>query len=146
MTLYGFNDVADRSMFFQLQTVSGVGAKLAMAALSVLSAEELAQAIATEDLKALQSIPGVGKRLAQRLALELKDKVAAFVPEGEQTAVQPVAPAAASLIEQVTEALVGLGFTDKAARPVVEAVVGDNAEQDTAVVLRAALSQLGSKR
>ncbi|MDO5031746.1 Holliday junction branch migration protein RuvA [Corynebacterium sp.] len=146
MTLYGFAGSEDRDMFHLLQTVSGLGPKLAVAALSVLDATEIAQAISAADTKRLQSIPGVGKRMAERLALELKDKVAAFAaPEGQSPATAtPVA--AGPVVEQVVEALVGLGFTEKVARPVVEATAAEQPGAETAVVLRAALAQLGAKR
>ena len=149
LTLYGFTGDDDREMFQVLQSVSGLGPKLALAALSVMGAEELAAAIGGEDVKALQSIPGVGKRMAQRLALELKDKVAAFAPSEAAAAGSvdtAVAPAGGAVVESVTEALIGLGFTDKGARPVVESAYADNPDADTSTLLRAALAQLGKKK
>ncbi|ACP33011.1 Holliday junction branch migration protein RuvA [Corynebacterium aurimucosum] len=146
MTLYGFTSQDDRDMFHVLQTVSGLGPKLALAALSVMSAGDLAQAIAGEEAARLQKIPGVGKRVAQRLILELKDKVKAFAP-AESADLSSAAPAAAGpVVEDVVEALIGLGFTDKMARPVVESVVAEQPDAATPVVLRAALSQLGAKK
>ena len=142
LTLYGFSADEDREMFQVLQSVSGLGPKLALAALS-------AAAIGAEDVKALQSIPGVGKRMAQRLALELKDKVAAFAPSEPSTAGASdtaVAPAGGAVVQSVTEALIGLGFTDKGARPVVEAAYAENPDADTSSLLRAALAQLGKKK
>lgn len=142
MTLYGFASDEDRGMFHLLQTVTGLGPRLAVASLSVMNAGEISQAIAGEDAKALQRIPGVGKRMAERLVLELKDKVAAYAPAAvPETTPLPIA--AAGVADQVTEALVGLGFTDRVAAPVVEGVLGDNPGLDTAAALRAALSQLG---
>ncbi|MER0089158.1 Holliday junction branch migration protein RuvA [Corynebacterium sp. KPL3927] len=145
LTLYGFTSDDDREMFQVLQSVSGLGPKLALAALSVMGAEELAAAIGGEDVKALQSIPGVGKRMAQRLTLELKDKVKRFA--GAPTA--DAAPAAASgggpVVDSVTEALLGLGFTEKAARPAVEAAYAEAPAADTSTLLRAALAQLGKQ-
>lgn len=149
MTLYGFGNDEDREMFHVLQSVSGLGPKLALAALSVMGAGELAAAIGGEDVKALQSIPGVGKRMAQRLALELKDKVAAFAPSEAAAAGSvdtAVAPAGGAVVDSVTEALIGLGFTDKGARPVVESAYADNPDADTSSLLRAALAQLGKKK
>lgn len=145
MTLYGFTSTDDRDMFHVLQTVSGLGPKLALAALSVMGAGDLAQAIAGEESARLQKIPGVGKRMAQRLVLELKDKVSGFAPALSD--VPPAAPAATGpVVDDVVEALVGLGFSDKAARPVVEAVAAEQPDAATPVVLRAALSQLGAKK
>lgn len=146
-TLYGFTSAEDREMFHVLQSVSGVGAKLALAALSVMGAEELAGAISSGDAKRLQSIPGVGKRVAERLALELKDKVSGFVGAGGGTDTPGAAPIAhGPVVEQVVEALTGLGFTDKQARPVVEAIVAEQPDQDTSTVLRASLVQLSKKK
>lgn len=145
MTLFGFTSPEDRDMFHVLQTVSGLGPKLALAALSVMGAGELAQAISGEDAARLQKIPGVGKRMAQRLVLELKDKVAAFSAElGDDSVPGPAATG--PVVDDVVEALIGLGFTDKAARPVVEAVAAEQPDAATPVVLRAALSQLGAKK
>ncbi|WIM69869.1 Holliday junction branch migration protein RuvA [Corynebacterium suedekumii] len=144
MTLYGFVSDEDRGMFHLLQTVTGLGPRLAVASLSVMNAGEISQAIAGEDAKALQRIPGVGKRMAERLVLELRDKVAAYTP-AEVPTTTPLPIAAAGVADQVTEALMGLGFTDRVAVPVVEGVLTDNPELDTAAALRAALSQLGRK-
>lgn len=146
MTLYGFTSQDDRDMFHVLQTVSGLGPKLALAALSVMSAGELVQAIAGEDAARLQKIPGVGKRVAQRLILELKDKVKAFAPTDSVDSSSAAPVAAGPVVEDVIEALIGLGFTDKMARPVVESVVAEQPDAATPVVLRAALSQLGTKK
>lgn len=144
--LHGFSSDEDRGMFHLLQTVTGLGPRLAVACLSVFNAGELSQAIAGEDSKALQRIPGVGKRMAERLILELKDKVAAFAaPEDEDTPAPQLPTAAEAVVEQVTEALLGLGFTDRVAQPVVEGVLAENPTLDTAAALRAALSQLGRK-
>ncbi|OFT50166.1 Holliday junction DNA helicase RuvA [Corynebacterium sp. HMSC06D04] len=148
MTLYGFGNDEDREMFHVLQSVSGLGPKLAVAALSVMGAGQLAAAISSGDAKTLQSIPGVGKRMAERLALELKDKVSVFAPQagaGEVTT-GTSAVVNAPVVEQVVEALVGLGFSDKAARPVVESIVEADPAAETSTVLRGALAQLGRKK
>lgn len=148
VTLYGFGDTDTREMFHKLQTVSGLGPKLALAALSVFEPGELSSHIASGDVKAIQSIPGVGKKMAERIALELKDKVEAFVPAGDAAAAGGPATAAkgTSLVsEQVVEALVGLGFQERSARPVVDALVQENPDEDASALLRQALSQLGKK-
>lgn len=150
MTLYGFMDDDDRTMFHTLQTVSGLGPKLALASLSVFNAAEIAHHITSEDPKSLQTIPGVGKRMAERMIVELKDKLQGLFPEEEAADATTASTGGfPAVVEQVVEALVGLGFTDKQARPVVEQVVEtlpeDSATADTATVLRTALSQLGKK-
>ncbi|RNE49263.1 Holliday junction branch migration protein RuvA [Corynebacterium alimapuense] len=147
MTLYGFSSDEDRGMFHLLQTVSGLGPRLALASLSVMNAGELCRAIAGEEAKTLQRIPGVGKRMAERLILELKDKVAAFAPAADPDSgalATPDLPAGASaVVLQVTEALIGLGFNERIAQPVVEGVLEKSPTLDTSAALRAALSQLG---
>ncbi|WIM68952.1 Holliday junction branch migration protein RuvA [Corynebacterium breve] len=145
MTLYGFIDDDARMMFHRLQSVSGLGPKLALASLAVFSAGEIAGHITNEDAKALQAIPGVGKRMAERMVVELKDKLKDMVAAKSEST-QPAAdvPAGAgAVVEQVVEALVGLGFTDKAARPAVEAIVAEQPDLETAALLRSALTQLG---
>lgn len=148
ITLYGFTDPESREMFHTLQTVSGLGPKLALAALSVFGPGELSAHIASGDAKSIQAIPGVGKKMAERIALELKDKVEAFIPAADPSAssVPPGAGRAVSLAsEQVVEALVGLGFQERSARPVVDALVEATPEESSSVLLRQALSQLGKK-
>lgn len=154
MTLYGFTADEDRAMFHQLQVVSGLGPKLALACLSVLEPDEIATAINNGDAKKLQTIPGVGKRMSERMALELKDKVKGFItqPAGDDAsaASQSSLPVGSgAIVDTVVEALVGLGFTEKAARPVVEAFVAEseNVETlETATVLRASLAALSGKK
>ena len=147
-TLYGFGDADAREMFHKLQTVSGLGPKLALASLSVFDPGELSSHIASGDAKTIQSIPGVGKKMAERIALELKDKVEAFIPQGDASAATGAtgSSAGSSLVsEQVIEALVGLGFQERSARPVVDALVEQQPDEDASALLRQALSQLGKK-
>lgn len=151
MTLYGFTDDDTREMFHLLQTVTGLGPRLALASQSVLTTAEISRAIGGGDAKALQRIPGVGKRMADRMIVELKDKVAVFAPEpgsdeaaGDPGAV-PLPTDAAAVAEQVTEALLGLGFTERVAQPVVDRVLAADPGLDTAAALRASLSELGRK-
>lgn len=148
MKLYGFIDDQSREMFSLLQTVTGLGPRLALACESVLNPVEISQAISGGDSKTLQRVPGVGKRMAERLIVELKDKVSAFTAgivetSGEATGIQSVAPVV--IIEQVTQALTGLGFTEKQADGAVAAVLGENPELDTSAALRAALARLSGK-
>ena len=155
ITLFGFTDTDDRDMFLQLQSVSGLGPKLALAALSVMGSRELADAIAGSEGKRLQKIPGVGKRMADRLVVELKDKVAAFTTPADAspgdaatsgTAAQGHTAAAGPVNDQVVEALVGLGFPEKQASAAVTAVMAEQPDADTSTLLRAALSQIGNRK
>ncbi|WKD59175.1 Holliday junction branch migration protein RuvA [Corynebacterium caspium] len=149
ISLYGFLDPADREIFSTLQSVSGLGPRLALACLSVFNAVEIAQAISTSDTKTLQRIPGVGKRMADRMVLDLKEKMEAYTAglEANNEGVQELLPSASSAIaDQVIAALVGLGFTEKQANLEVTGVLRENPEMTTAQALRAALAQLGAKK
>jgi Holliday junction DNA helicase RuvA len=144
LTLYGFGSRAERDMFQTVQTVSGVGPRLALAMLSVMGPDELARALSTGDAKALTAIPGIGAKSAQRLVLELRDRVGALHGPGEAAAAGPNAPAAPTAWqEQVTEALVGLGWTAKQASDAVDRVAGAApSDADVAALLRLALREL----
>lgn len=147
-TLYGFLDDSTREMFALLQTVSGLGPRLALAAQSVYTTEELAQAISSGDAKTLQKIPGVGKRMAERMVVDLKDKVAGYgnleAAHAEVTGAN--ADLSGQVAEQVIEALTGLGFTEKVATPVVAQVLTENPDIQTSQALRSALSILGTRK
>ncbi|WP_026917814.1 Holliday junction branch migration protein RuvA [Gordonia shandongensis] len=143
MTLYGFTDPEARDLFILLQTVTGVGPRLAMATLAVLEPQSLRRALADSDTKALTAVPGIGKRVAERLVVELRDKVPAVAgPEAPSVA----APVVGGVGAQVAEALVGLGFTESAAQKAVTAVLADDPDADSAAVLRASLGALGPRR
>ncbi|MET9213774.1 MULTISPECIES: Holliday junction branch migration protein RuvA [unclassified Nocardia] len=143
MTLFGFADTEARDLFGLLQTVSGVGPRLAMAVLAVLEPEALRKALAESNVAALTRVPGIGKRGAERMVVELRDKVNLVpVPAGPPGTQVPVTP----VREQVTEALVGLGFPVKQAEPAVDAVLADQPTATTSVALRAALGLLGKNR
>ena len=153
MSLYGFSSDEERGMFLVLQTVSGVGPRLALACVGALRPEEIAAAISNSDLKTLQTIPGVGKRSAERMVVELKDKMTPYleeIPFSESSETPSsggvLLSGATTVADQVVEALAGLGFTEKEALPVVESLLRTNPELDTAAVLRAALTQLGRAR
>jgi holliday junction DNA helicase RuvA len=145
LTLYGFGDDEEKSCFELLQSATGVGPKLAQAALAVLRPAALKQAIAYEDLDALVRVPGIGRKGAARIVIELKDKVLALGVLPSTT----VATAGAQSPEpqwqpQVRAALVGLGYSAREADAAVESVAGDPAAEDADVtaLLRAALRTL----
>ena len=143
LTLFGFADEDERTLFELLQTASGVGPKLAQAMLAVHSPDELRRAVTTEDVKTLTTVPGIGQKGAQRIILELKDRIGAptgAVPQRHAAG----APAEEAWRGQVHAGLVGLGWTGKEADKAVEAVspqvTGD--VPDVAALLRAALRTL----
>lgn len=149
-TLYAFPDAASRELFTLVQSVSGVGARMAMALLSVLSPAEIATAVAEGDVKALQRAPGVGKRLADRMAVDLKGKLDGYAaaPVTGPGAAPAAAGAGDGVSAQVVEALVGLGFPEDAATSTVAALIAESAAEapDASVLLRGALSRLGGQR
>ena len=143
-TLYGFTDAAERSVFEQVQTVTGIGPRIALAVLSTLSPDELRRAIAQDDLNALVKIPGIGRKGAQRLVLELKDKLGPVSAGGMFAAGQ----APADWHGSVTAGLVSLGWTTREAEQAADSVSALAAEQssdagpDIAALLKAALQSL----
>jgi holliday junction DNA helicase RuvA len=143
MTLYGFADAETRDLFLTLLSVSGVGPRLAMATLAVHDATALRQALYDGDVAALTRVPGIGKRGAERMVLELRDKVGAAgaAGPGGTPALNGHAVRA-----PVVEALVGLGFAAKQAEEATDKVLADDRDATTSGALRAALSLLGRSR
>ena len=140
LTLFGFADEDEKQTFELLQTASGVGPKLAQAMLAVLPPDDLRRTIAADDVKTLTRVPGIGQKGAQRIILELKDRVGA--PVGGRT---PAPAAVAPWRDQVHQGLVGLGWPARDADRAVEAVADQavGVEQpDVAALLRAALRTL----
>ncbi|MDO4928770.1 MAG: Holliday junction branch migration protein RuvA [Corynebacterium sp.] len=141
--LFGFADHSEREFFRAIQAVSGIGPKIASAALSVLSVQELSHAIAANDAKALQKIPGVGKKVAERLCLELKDKVEAFVEPAEtmSSATQPTLTQTLAT-DQVLEALLSLGFSERHSEQSLAKVMATSPDLDVSGLLAAALKAM----
>jgi Holliday junction DNA helicase RuvA len=141
LTLYGFSDEDERSVFEILQTVTGVGPRLAQSVLAALSPDALRRAVATEDLTALMRVSGVGRKGAQRLVLELKDRLGS--PSGEVVDLGTTASAGPGWEGQVREALIGLGWSPREADAACAAVADDvEPDSDVATVLRLALRSL----
>jgi Holliday junction DNA helicase RuvA len=115
-TLYGFATLEERTAFRQLIRISGIGARTALAVLSGLSVAELAHAVALQETARLTKIPGIGKKTAERLLLELKGKLAEALP-GTAAAAAPDSASA-----DVLHALVGLGYSEKEALVAVKAL------------------------
>lgn len=142
LTLYGFSDAESRDLFALLQTASGVGPRLALATLAVLTPDQLTSALSDGNLTVLTQVPGIGRKSAERLILELRDKVGVVAG----TAAAPQAPDRGRIRDEVSEALVGLGFSAKQAEQAVEQVLGNGGgDLDTSGVLRKALAKLGPK-
>ena len=142
LTLFGFDRTNSRDFFDLLQTVSGIGPKVAQSALSIYEPEELASAIASENSAALERIPGLGKKGAQRTVLELKDKVSDLVrTQGSGKS------AKAHWRTQLQSALIGLGFTARDAEATIDSVASDLGskidETDISDLLKLALQNRG---
>lgn len=137
LTLFGFATAAERDLFLTLQSVTGVGPRLALAVIAVLSPDELAHAIESKDLAALTRVPGIGSKSAQRLILELSGKLAA--PSGG------AAPRGGSSgSDDIVAALTQLGWPQRDAADAVNAV--NDSGSNKAEVLRAALKYLAAGR
>lgn len=146
LTLYGFAGADAKALFEQVQTVSGVGPRLALAMLSVHTPDALRAALARGDLAALTKVPGIGKKSAERLVLELKDKILAVGVDPAELAVAPPGTAGAedAVVGQVRAALEGLGWSTRQADAALATVTTTpDAPTDVAAVLRAALRELG---
>lgn len=141
LTLYGFGDAESRALFGLLLTVSGVGPRLAMATLAVLEPDALRAALSEGNLTALTRVPGIGKRGAERMVVELRDKVHA---SGRATSSSGTGGSAVR--DQVLEALVGLGFPSKQAEQAIDGVLAERPTAATDVALRTALNSLGRAR
>jgi holliday junction DNA helicase RuvA len=145
LTLYGFGGEDEREMFEQVQTVSGVGPRLALAMLSVMPPERIRAAISGSDIAALTKVPGIGRKGAERMVLELRDRIGALpAPAASPGGGSAQQDGAGPWREQVTEALVGLGWSAKQAEDAVERVAplaGDS--PNVSDLLRGALRELG---
>lgn len=147
LTLYGFVDDDEKVVFELLQTASGVGPRVAQAMLAVHSPDALRRAVAGDDFAALTMVPGIGKKGAQRIVLELKDRLGA--PSSSASTGWSARGASAPWREQLHSALLGLGWSSREADEAVLAATADaneaqaaGDEPDVATLLRSALRSL----
>ncbi len=143
--LVGFATVLEKEWFKLLQSVQGVGARVALAILSVLSASELASAIALQDKAMIGRANGVGKKLAERIVLELKDKAPAYIAAnvGLSTVAAEIASPRATTVTDAVSALVNLGYGQSQAAMAVSAAMRKSGDdQPTEKLIRAALKEL----
>ena len=142
LTLYGFASVDEREFFELLLTATGVGPKLAQAALAVLTPDELRRAISTENLLQLCKVPGIGRKGAQRIVIELKDKINTV---GLTATSAPGEVTSSAWRDQVTQGLQGLGWSARDAEAAcgeVEHLAAADPQISVAVLMRAALQSL----
>ena len=144
--LYGFLNRDDLTMYRQLITVSGIGPKGGLSVLSAMSADELRMAVISQDAKAIAKAPGVGTKTAQRIILELKDKISlddtVFMRGNEQQTL-PVTGAGGSQAQaEAVEALTALGYSASEALRAVKAVLQEHPDMDVEALLKAALKKM----
>jgi holliday junction DNA helicase RuvA len=145
LTLYGFADDDERALFELLQTATGVGPKLAQTILAVHPPRVVRQAVATSDLGTLTQVPGIGRKGAERLVIELRDRIGS-VDEAAIGSAGPV-PAAPAWREQLRHALAGLGFSGKEAGDAIDGLeLPADEAADVSVLLRQAIQVLGRAR
>ena len=134
IALYGFSNAHERLLFQRLLTATGVGGKLALAMMSTYSAERLARALVEKDYTALQQVSGIGKKKAEKIALDLADKVA------DLAIVTPVVDGVTGGAQDAVQALVNLGYSFSVADTAVRAVLEDEVPDSTEELVRRALS------
>jgi len=134
IALYGFSSAHERLLFQRLLTATGVGAKLALAMMSTYSVERLARALVEKDSTALQQVSGIGKKKAEKIALDLADKVA------DLAIVTPVVDGVTGVAQDAVQALVNLGYSFSVADTAVRAVLEDGIPDSTEELVRRALS------
>jgi Holliday junction DNA helicase RuvA len=156
LTLYGFADDDERSLFELLQTANGVGPRLAQAVLAIHPPREVRRAVSMGDLKALMQVPGIGRKGAERLVLELRDRLGSTTTDtsldggaGLPAGAGPITPVA-PWRDQLSAAIVGLGWSSREAdtallalSPVADEQLATAGRVDVAVLLRQALQLLG---
>jgi Holliday junction DNA helicase RuvA len=136
VALYGFTTEREQRLFERLITVSGIGPKVALSALSVFDADALQQLIASEDVARISTIPGIGKKTAQRIILELRGALDQLEPVAAKGTASPAAAT------QATEALLGMGFTMAETSLAMKGYEGD--ANDVAAMVRYGLKRLGA--
>lgn len=122
IALYGFLTPREKEMFILLLAVSGVGPKLAVNILSNIPAADLSDALLNQDVKRLSAIPGIGKKTAERLSLELKDKIARMTTEGTRPIPRQIDDTGGARLDDVLSALVNLGYKENQARKVLDSL------------------------
>ncbi len=144
LTLYGFADDDERALFELLQTANGVGPKLAQTILAVHPPREVRRAIATADYVSLVKVPGIGRKGAERIVLELRDRIGSIDEPGGYSEVAAVAP----WRDQLGHALAGLGFTGKEAVEAIDIAAAEVTDEppDLSALLRRSIQLLGRTR
>lgn len=144
LQLFGFRTGREKDLFLKLTSISGIGPKLAITILSGMSADELVPAIRGNDLARLTAIPGIGRKTAERIVVELRDKLTAYAAEAAEdtSAVRSVAKAADDVRDDVVSALLSLGYQRAQAEKAVQRVLERESDRSIEHVLRESLKLL----
>lgn len=142
--LFGFWTSREKELFLRLTSVSGIGPKLAITMLSGMAASELIQAIRNNDVLRLTAIPGVGRKTAERVVVELRDKIAALAltPEEEPVGSRAASAGEGDIRDDTISALIALGYQRAQAERAVSAALGEEGERNIEAVLKRALRRL----
>ena len=138
-SLYGFDETRDRHIFQKLLGASGVGPRLALALMSALGGNRVVRALQEEDIGLLCTVPGVGKKTAQKIVVELKDRTKGLASEEE-------APPEDRAASQAIQALMNLGYSSTEAEKTVRSVIADSPDLDTGALIKRALQQFTGKK
>lgn len=145
-TLYGFATRAERELFALLTSVSGIGGQTARMVLSAFTPADLTQIVQAEDVRSLKSVKGIGPKAAQRIIVDLKDKVAAFALSGNASGADGMATSAAGisreLVEEAVQALAVLGFSPAPTQKVVMQIIKDEPTIAVEGIIKKALKML----
>lgn len=136
--LYGFSSLAERQLFRELIKVNGVGPKMALAILSGMNSSEFVHCVISKDIAALVRLPGVGKKTAERLVVEMRDRVEKWAPGNDAGSVAMQAQGS-DAVQEAESALVALGYKEPEAVKMIAAVSADNQQASSAELIRAAL-------
>ncbi|MDZ7343412.1 MAG: Holliday junction branch migration protein RuvA [candidate division KSB1 bacterium] len=139
LQLFGFATAREKELFQHLLSVTGIGPKLAQSILSGCAAEVFYRQIVQNDIAALTAIPGVGKKTAERLVVELRDRLARWVPEASEATPQATI---STIQEESIMALISLGYSRAAAQKAVERAAGENGEQPVEQLIKRALQYI----
>ncbi|WP_019850952.1 Holliday junction branch migration protein RuvA [Desulfitobacterium sp. PCE1] len=145
LALYGFSSAAEKELFLLMLSVSGIGPKAALSILSTLGTGQTESAIASENITLLTKVPGIGKKTAQRLILELKEKFKGRGLSSDGTEGSAILPQAASLSEAM-ETLLALGFSQEEAKKALQALPDSVREASTEEQVRIALRSLAASK
>ena len=140
--LFGFHTILEKDLFMMLKSVSGIGPKLAINILSGMGPQELLDAMAMGDAPRLQSIPGVGKKTAERIALELKDKAAGMREKLEFAPLPSLDDKDKMVVEDAVSALLNLGYPAKSAKSAVEKIAAMTEQVQLETLIKEALKNL----